>query len=53
MRLKHVLCAATALALFSWAVNVAAADKPNILVIWGDAVSNQMKGGSQSSVVYT
>ena len=38
MKLKHILCAATALALFSWAGNVAAADKPNILVIWGDDI---------------
>lgn len=38
MRMKHVLCAATALALFSWAGNVAAAEKPNILVIWGDDI---------------
>ncbi|MEA2116151.1 MAG: arylsulfatase [Thermodesulfobacteriota bacterium] len=38
MRLQHVLCAATALVLFSWAGNVAAADKPNILVIWGDDI---------------
>ena len=38
MRLKHVLYTATALALFSWAGNVAAADKPNILVIWGDDI---------------
>ncbi len=39
MRLQHVLCAAAALALFSWAGNVAAAtDKPNILVIWGDDI---------------
>jgi arylsulfatase len=38
MRLQHVLCAAIALVLFSWAGNVAAADKPNILVIWGDDI---------------
>ena len=38
MRMKHVLCVATTLALFSWAGNVAAAEKPNILVIWGDDI---------------
>jgi len=38
MKLKHILYAATALALFSWVGNVAAADKPNILVIWGDDI---------------
>ena len=38
MRFKHAFCAATALALLSWAGTVAAADKPNILVIWGDDI---------------
>jgi len=38
MRLKQVLYTATALALFSWVGNVTAADKPNILVVWGDDI---------------
>jgi len=38
MKLKHILFAATVFALFSWAGNVVAADKPNILVIWGDDI---------------